>query len=238
MRIGVFTLVSGKEYYSAVLPGLHTKRKYCKQHSYDYLEVVDHSLSQVAGLPTSWYKLYFLADILLGDTHDVIFCSDADVCITNPAVRIETILQEHFPHTKDLLFSRQSVWAPYINAGSFFVRNTPWAQRFLRKWFQSGGKYESENRKFWEQAYINDMYDVYADEEIIKHVQVIRDQRLFNSFHLNWEPGDFLIHFPALSGERLKSAMKYGSSFARSQKRIQEQLWFQSAWFQSMGKKE
>ena len=233
MRICVFTLVAGEEYYSAVLPGLHTKHKYCKRHGYDYLEVVDHSLPQVGGLPISWYKLHFLADILLADTYDVIFCSDADVCITNPAIKIETILQVHFPLGKDLLFSRQCVWAPYINAGNFFVRNTPWAQVFLRKWFQNGEKYESENRKFWEQAYINDMYDIYADKEVIEHVQVTCDQKLFNSFHLNWEAGDFLIHFPTLSGEHLKSAMKYGAGFVRFQKGIQEQ-----SWFQFKGKKE
>lgn len=228
MRIGVLTLVAGIKYHDAVRPGLRTKREYCEQYGYDYLEIVDHSLPQMAALPVSWHKLRFLADILVTNAHDVVFCSDADVCITNPAIRIETILEKHFPSTKDLLFSRQSVWAPWINAGNFFARNTLWARVFLREWFRHGRKYEIESRRFWEQAYLNDMYDVYANEEVIEHVQVVRDQRLFNSFHLNWQPGDFLIHFPGLRGERLKRAMEYGASCDRSGKGIQVQSWFHS----------
>ena len=211
MRIGLFTLVAGQEYHEWVLPGLRTKREYCGRHGYDDLEVVDHALVQGAELPLSWYKLSLLSDILRNQTHEVVFCSDADVCITNPAIRLEAIIQKYLPPAKDLLFCRQSVWAARINAGNFFIRNTAWSRRFLETWFQQGKRYESAKPGFWEQDYINEVCN--SAGEIPDHIEVIGNQRAFNSFHLNWAAGDFLIHFPTLRRETLKKAMhKWGDS--------------------------
>ena len=218
MKIGLFTLVVGQEYRGSVSPGLRTKRAYCGRHGYDYLEVIEHALAQGAELPVSWYKLSFLGDILRNGTHDVVFCSDADVCITNPAICLETIIQEHFPPVKDFLFCRQAVWAPRVNAGNFFVRNTAWSRRFLETWFQQGKRYESANREFWEQDYINDICDGPGAGDIRDHIEVIGDQRVFNSFHLNWMAGDFLVHFPTLRGEVLREAMQmWGDDAMRSE---------------------
>jgi hypothetical protein len=118
---------------------------------------------------------------------------DADVVITNPRIRLESLIDPRF----DLIISEDENG---LNAGNFLVRNSVATFTFFKR--------------VWETSEFETPYPILQSQEAIAKtlrryplpLVKIAPQRTFNSYYRaregNWEPGDFLIHFAGLGGER------------------------------------
>jgi hypothetical protein len=131
---------------------------------------------------------------------------DADVIITNPAIRLESLIDDVF----DLIITRDENG---FNAGNFFVRNGPEMREFFRR--------------VWETTeFATDVPPILESQEAIARALhrypptfvKLAAQRRFNSYWMaregNWEPGDFLIHFAGMGGERADLRLKLMREYA------------------------
>ncbi len=171
--------------------GERNKRLYCDSRGYSFMcERDGFDLSR----PPSWSKILFCQRHL--PDCNWLFWSDADALVTNFDVRLESFLDEKY----DLIITRD---ANGLNAGHFFIRNTPWSFDFLREVWGGGWDVDgSYDHNYWEQGAIQELYrrEVWGSRVKVLH------NKAFNSYHerghgwpdsnSRWEDGDFIAHFP------------------------------------------
>jgi hypothetical protein len=134
--------------------------------------------------------------------HEWVFWSDADVLVTESGVRIEDILS-WFDTSKDFIIAEDLGGVP-VNCGNFFVRNSPWAHEFLKRWWDQTHMINSE---WWEQSAL---IELLKTPEVREHFQITQDRRMFNAYpkerfntpsDLAWQPGDFQLHISGVRGQ-------------------------------------
>ena len=64
------------------------------------------------------------------DDYDWVFYLDADAWITNPEIKLESVLPRQ--GLADFVVTADSTG---LNAGSWMLRNSDWSREFLRKWW-------------------------------------------------------------------------------------------------------
>lgn len=206
--------------------GLYTirlnKAEYCRRHGYQ-LEVI-HDIrahyrdgaSHASGF--SWSRLEHMADMIASGRFDWVWCVGCDTLVTNMGLSMESLINGTDKH---VLISGERV-AP-LQADSFLVRNSPEGLGWLRDIL---GTYPQYRHHVWvENQAMIDRRDRHAP--IIQIVPQYRlnayDYRRF--YHLGsqyrdgtdcygnrgqWQPGDFLIHWPAATlDERLGFLVDY-----------------------------
>jgi hypothetical protein len=143
--------------------------------------------------PLSWSKLLWVGRLL--PHYDWVCWLDADVLVTNPAVRLQPLIIG--AGSRDLIIPRDSRLHPdCFCLGTFLVRNGPWSLQFLeRVWNQEA----FVEHPWWEQAAAQHLYD--QDPSVREHVALV-PRRAFGSPYTcpgrpedEWQPGDFLCHF-------------------------------------------
>ena len=149
-------------------------------------------------------KLPFIRDYLNSNPSvEWVWWLDIDTIITNFHVRIEDRIDNtyHFIISKDL---------NGINAGSFFIRNSPEGRNFLDWMIEVYPLFEKETGFFAEQTVMESAMHIEKWKKITKIVP----QKSINSYHshLNswtqlgpdaiWERGDFVVHFPGTTMEQ------------------------------------
>jgi len=175
------------------IAAISNDNKYRYAARYGYTLVVFGNLDEERNI--AWSKIRGV-QALLGQGFDWVFVMDADVVITNPAIRLEDLIDDVF----DLIITTDENG---FNAGNFFVRNGPETQEFFRR--------------VWETTdFEADLPAILESQEAIWRLlkwsnppplrTQIAAQRRFNAYWMagegNWEPGDFLIHFAGMGGER------------------------------------
>jgi hypothetical protein len=169
--------------------GEMNKRDYCRGHGYRFI-------CRKSGFdktrPPSWSKILFTKQYL--PDCDWLFWSDADALVTNFSTKLESFVDpDHdFLITKDI---------NGINAGHYFIKNTPWAYDFLDRVWDT----DDVHHYWWEQASIIKMSEVDGYKERMK----ILPTKVFNAYPQPghswpdqndcWQPGDFVVHFPGNS---------------------------------------
>lgn len=189
-------VVTGHDAAQAAVAAVSSPNKaaYCRRHGYDFVDVTD---GFDPGRPAAWSKLKFVRDRLA--YYDWVFWSDADSLVMRSDVPLEAFLDERY----DVILTHDDlgVGVHHVNTGQFFVRNTPWAGRFLD---EAWGQTDFLHDRLWENRAVIHLLER-RDES--RKVQVVT-QRRFNSYPQNYRPGDFLIHFPDLPNDRRVELMR------------------------------
>jgi hypothetical protein len=197
-NIGVLTVVSKGEYFKRYEEALFVKKDYCKHNNYNFIiKLLDNC--------SGWDKILLLRKEI--EKYDYIFCSDADVVITNRDIRIEDIIHKYY-NDKNILYisedynsinSGNIIWRncsetidlldKIINIGNSDIRYT------LNKPYQCIGIYEQPSIIY----IINRDYEYYKDKikiipqyEINSYLPFVPQKKNERSC---FKKDDFLIHF-------------------------------------------
>jgi hypothetical protein len=192
-RILVLTLAIGADYRKGLQRALESKREYCARHGYTYIEAHEEAWNR--DRPIAWSKVpLWIQYAAATDMYDYIWISDADVFITNPALRLEDHVLPLLPDNKDLLLTYDS--CQHVNSGNMIVRTGEWAVQFFKKvWEQTDCIYHI----WWENKAICNIM-AFSPEDM-KHIECTMEAYKFNAYLQGyrgtrmWEPGDFLVHF-------------------------------------------
>jgi hypothetical protein len=129
----ILTLAIGKDFCQALEPALTSKREYAARHGYTYIQAGEGFWNRERPIP--WSKVDFVAATLAAHPDgQLFFLSDADVMITNPALRLEDQVLPLLPAGKDLLMTIDA--CGHLNSGNMLMRNSPW----LRDWWRRVGE--------------------------------------------------------------------------------------------------
>ncbi len=192
-RILVLTLAIGADYRRGLAKALQSKRDYCDKHGYTYKEIHEEGWNRER--PIAWSKVPIWKEYSAQtDKWDYIWISDADVWITNPAIRLEEHVLPLLPANKDLLLTYDS--CQHVNSGNMIVRPGPWAVQFFEKvWNRDDDIYHCW---FENLAIIKLMAESPEDNA---HIECTMEAYRFNAYLRGykgtrlWQPGDFLVHF-------------------------------------------
>ena len=185
------------------------KSAYCLRHGYAWHP---HTHGFDASRPVAWSKLAFLRQRL--PDYDWVMWSDVDSLITNPEVRIESLVRTH----ADLLLTRDRVG---FNSGSFLVRNSAWSASFLDQLWnlpdteEYRRHFEMWTDRLWENRAFLYLLRSFQNRA---HARIVPQRRL-NSYlpdpkrrdrRADHRPGDFVLHLPGMErGRRLEVLAQY-----------------------------
>lgn len=175
------------------------KVEYAEKHGYNYYaKTTGFDLEHASGEKIPFIKQYLV------DNPDVEWCwwLDTDTMITNYNYKIEQFLDDnyHFIITSDF---------HSINAGSFFVRNSPEAHTYLDWMLLQYKDFEAKHGFFAEQECMVASYKMSEWRPLIKVIQ----QNLINAYdcypntwqdfgpNALWKDGDFVVHWPGSTME-------------------------------------
>jgi hypothetical protein len=212
MKIAVVTFVVGPDYKRWMEPGLQSKRDWCARHGYDF-----HCGGEALwdrSRPIPWSKLLYLQSFL--NDYDYLFVSDADVLITNLALKIEDVILPQLGD-KDLLWTMDA--CDHLNSGNMLLRCV--ARDWIRSYFDLVWKQEDLiHHIWWENAAMIKVLETRPDHAA--HVATCKDSWLFNAYLFGptgktvdpprrlWKEGDLLIHFAGVyHGSMIHTMMKY-----------------------------
>ncbi len=196
-RIAILTLVIGADYKRNLAPCLESKRKYAAKHGYTYFEGGEEFWDRER--PIAWSKIRFWQHILktYAGQYDYYWISDADVLITNDALKLEDHVLPLMPSTADLMMNYDA--CHHINSGNMLMRPTPWIDRFLDNvWNRKEALYHI----WWENKAMIDELEM--SEEAQRKIFINKQHHLFNAYiggHKGerlWQPGDLLVHFAGI----------------------------------------
>jgi hypothetical protein len=191
--ITVLTLAIGPDFRKALGPALESKKAWCERHGYTYIQGGEEYWDR--SRPIAWSKVAFVLD-QLGRLPEgaLVFLSDADVLITNPALRLEDLVVPLLPAEKDLLMTIDA--CAHINSGNMLMRNGVW----LRDWWRRLDKQtELTYHIWWENAAMIKLLETVPDD--LAHTEISTEHWKFNAYLQGlpgqklWEPGALLVHF-------------------------------------------
>jgi hypothetical protein len=191
--ITVLTLAIGADFRSQLRPALDSKAAWCERHGYRWRLGGEEHWDRTRPIP--WSKVAFvLAELAALPDGALVFLSDADVLITNPAQRLEDIAVPLLPPEKDLLMTIDA--CGHLNSGNMLMRNTPW----LRDWWRRVGEQRDLTYHiWWENAAMIRLLETVPDD--LAHTEVTGEHWRFNAYLRGlegqplWEPGRLLVHF-------------------------------------------
>lgn len=124
-------------------------KAYAARHGYDHFLITNG----YEDVPPYWAKVKCVKDILNtkeGEkyVYKGVLWIDTDACVT----RIDTSFDEAFQTDKDFVFSPDGPWfESSMNAGVWFVRNTPKGREIIDTWYShyKPSDWEKEGEKKW-----------------------------------------------------------------------------------------
>lgn len=206
MKFAMVTLHTPNYIPLAEITWDQNKKLYCEQHGYDAIAKTDGFKYDYLFLSTERTEL--IVELLESGKYDWIHACGTDTMITNFTVKLEDLVDDDY----DFIIG---VDCHGINNDSFLARATPRTIAYLKKVIEVREEYATA--KWLDQQAMTDNIDMMGDR--IKIVP----QRFFNSFdywqypqdympHIEkkdilgndgqWQPGDFLIHWPGISMEK------------------------------------
>ena len=128
----VLTLAIGADFVKGLATALASKEGWCARHGYRWVLGGEEHWDRERPIP--WSKVGFvLAELARLPDGALVFLSDADVLVTNPAMRLEDVALPLLPAGKDLLMTIDA--CGHINSGNMLMRNSAW----LRDWWRRAG---------------------------------------------------------------------------------------------------
>jgi hypothetical protein len=188
--------------------GSDTKAKYCALWGYAYFADNDivrdqRTWNDKAGARTAIFHRHWKAG------YEWIIWSDSDVILTNPALRLEDLVERHAPEGSDKHVIVARDWGGrQINTGVMWIKTSPEGLAFLQRW-----ELEIEKHSFHDdQLAITELmvekaapelgYVAYAQQwEMNSYPHHTLEFEPYNAdsiehhpSHQQWEPGHFLVH--------------------------------------------
>jgi hypothetical protein len=131
------------------------------------------------------------------EKYDWIWFSDADSLITNPEIRLETLIERIFPQGAK---GKDAAWwldgCANINSGQILARGgSPIVKRWLK---ETGEQTDLLYHGWWENAGMIRVWQ--QDSEIQAGIELRRDYKCINAYlfpkegYEPWMPGDFVLH--------------------------------------------
>ena len=199
-NITILTLAIGPDYRRSMSTCLASKVAYATKHGYKYIEGCDEWRDN--SRPIAWSKMafyiYYLEKALKETPDEIFWLSDADVYMTNPALRIEDHVLPIFPANKDILFCVDAF--DHINSGNIFVRPT---QRVI-DWFKRvDARKECVNHIWWENGAMLLEWQDHPEDLAWTEIRE-EDPARFNAYIKGlpgkklWSPGAWLVHFAGI----------------------------------------
>jgi hypothetical protein len=193
MPIHVLTLAIGTDFKKALGPALESKKRWSERHGYVYIQGGEEFWNRERPIP--WSKVEFILSVL-GRLEDgeLVFLSDADVLITNDALRLEDLVLPLLPAEKDLLMTFDA--CGHINSGNILMRNSPWLRDY---WKRVGEQTDLLYHIWWENAAMIRLLEM--EERDFAKTQITNEHWKFNAYLQGlpgqrlWAPGDLLVHF-------------------------------------------
>ena len=189
----IATLAIGPDFRKALAPALAAKREYAAKHAYVYLEGGEEVWDR--SRPIAWSKVGFILSILdRVPDGTIVWLSDADVLITNPALRLEDHVLPLLPAEKNMLMTLDA--CGHVNSGNMLIRAGPWARNF---WRRVDGCTDCTYHIWWENAAILNLME--SEPNDAARIHVTPEHKRFNAYLQGlpgqplWLPGDFLVHF-------------------------------------------
>lgn len=208
MKVTISTFCSEQYLPLADLTFHKNKKPYAKKHGYNHDIFITESVEHCHNFLKFPYgfesRIKYINELLKTDT-DWIWLSGSDVIVTNPDIKIESIIEPY--REFDLLCTFD---VSHINADSLIIKNTQWSKDYFSMIYDM--RYSGVPD---EQNAIIKTYQDYPDK-----VKII-PQRAINSYdHAlikhstnhpgQWKQGDFAIHFVNMSLEaRIKIVKQY-----------------------------
>jgi hypothetical protein len=199
----IATLAIGHDFCKSLQPCLDSKHSYALDHGYEYIQGGEEFWDRERPIP--WSKIPFILSILnkLSDG-DLVWLSDADVLITNPALSIESHILPIFPEGKDMLMTIDA--CGHLNSGNLFMRNSAWLRDY---WKRVSQQTDLLYHIWWENAAMIKLLELNPSD--LAHVEITSDHTRCNSYLQGlpgqplWLPGQFLVHFAGVYNvERIK----------------------------------
>lgn len=208
----IATLAIGHDFCSALTECLESKRAYAVAHGYTYAQGGEEFWDRTRPIP--WSKVPFILSVLEGaDEGALVWLSDADVLITNPALKLEDHVLPLLPDEKDMLMLIDA--CGHLNSGNLLMRNTGWLRDY---WKRVGEQTDLLYHIWWENAAMIKLLEVNVDD--LAHTEISDKHTRFNSYIQGlpgqplWLPGQFLVHFAGVYDvvkiKKLTGAIKSG----------------------------
>jgi hypothetical protein len=199
----IATLAIGKDFCSALKACLDSKRDYADRHAYNYIQGGEAHWDRTRPIP--WSKVPFILSVLGGLPEGaLIWLSDADVLITNPALTLESHILPLLPETKDMLMTIDA--CGHLNSGTLLMRNSPWLRDY---WRRVGEQTDLLYHIWWENAAMIKLLELNPSD--LARVEITSDHTRFNSYLQGlpgqplWLPGQFLVHFAGVyAGDKIQ----------------------------------
>ena len=124
----------------------------------------------------------------------LLFLSDADVLVTNPAMRLEDVALPLLPAGKDLLMTIDA--CGHINSGNMLMRNSAWLKNW---WRRVGQQTDLLYHIWWENAAMIRLLEMVPSD--LAKTEITAEHVRFNAYLRGlpgqplWTPGCFLVHF-------------------------------------------
>ena len=191
----------------AALTTYGNRAAYCKRHNYT-LKVKTDGFVMQAVHPVSWDRLVLVRDLVASGAFDWVYCCGTDTLHTNFTIRLEDRVDDN----AHVIISPD--WCAPVQADSFFIRCSAPGLAYVNDVL---GQYETYRNHPWvENQAMIDLLPKWHN--IIK----ILPQRMLNAYDYalftvkypgqsrvaaaldyygndgQWQPGDFLIHWPSL----------------------------------------
>lgn len=228
-KIAVLTSITNNKYLDRYKTAIEIKKNYCKYHNYKFiLHKVDENDTKYR-LKKGWLKIYKLLDII--EKYDYVFCSDADVIITNRDIRIEDIIFKYMKEEHNLLITTDF---NSLNSGNIIWKNNKKSIILLNEMlkvadnkirlklkvpFIPKGIYEQPTLIYL----INKYEDTYQSMKIIPQFEMNSYCKLsISNFKPNiiikidgivnrstWKDNDFLVHLAGLNYFKINEKFKY-----------------------------
>ena len=207
MSLTMITLAIGEDYRKSLKKALESKRSYAEKHGYNYLEFGEEMWDRTR--PIAWSKVPIILKVLNSlPEGSLVWQSDADVMITNQALRIEDHVQPLLPSEKDMLLIYDA--CHHINSGNILMRNTEWCRDF---WRRVNERTDCTYHIWWENMAMIHLLEENPEDK--KKIEISNQHKRFNAYVMGmegeplWEPGDFLVHFAGIyKPEKMKTLIE------------------------------
>ena len=193
MSLTILTLAIGVDYRKSLMKALESKRSYATRHGYTYCEADEKYWDRTR--PIAWSKVLFIINTLEKLPEGaLVWQSDADVLITNPALKLEDHVLPLLPDNKDMLLIYDA--CHNLNSGNILMRNTAWCREF---WKRVNERNDCTYHIWWENMAIIKLIEEYSADRA--KIQITNHHKRFNAYLMGrkdeplWEQGDFLVHF-------------------------------------------
>jgi hypothetical protein len=121
-RLAILTINTPPFYKAWAGIAVTNRKKYCKKHGYGLY--IEHGKSD--DRPPVWSKITALLQHMEEDKHEWYWALDLDALLTNGNKKASEYLDDNY----DLIVNNDCNW---YNAGSFFIKNSEWSKKYLKK---------------------------------------------------------------------------------------------------------